>query len=416
MSDLWNGGIIPRREMDLKFLQLLREHVPIPETVLEAIRSDYNPGEEWLHAYAESQFYSFPNEYEDYYENELFNYSGFVDDWITYILEPNVKAEQGIAERSNLTRLTTFFFSDERTVDPVFTFNPDLGQVNHRPDFGNLGFECRGDEKGRYGYRDVIPVVGLEGGSILRFEVINLLKTRITRYGPSEIPPAASERIEQLRASGSPVVRDREITRTVVYGTFPDRGSKIVEFSRMAPGLPPRYIWSAYANDSGQFEVIISSGDPAGVRGFYQVRARGWDGEIVGQWHVELDQNQRRILELIPGERARVVAAEPLDAAKEIASTTAPNLSGLNPNAPNPFNSRTVLSWFLDSPGQVRLEIYNILGQRVRTLVDEVQAPGRHRVSWDARDQGGAPVAAGVYLSRLQYPGGVQTQRLLYLK
>ena len=184
----------------------------------------------------------------------------------------------------------------------------------------------------------------------------------------------------------------------------------------MAPGLPPRYIWSAYANDSGQFEVIISSGDPAGVRGFYQVRARGWDGEIVGQWHVELDQNQRRILELIPGERARVVAAEPLDAAKEIASTTAPNLSGLNPNAPNPFNSRTVLSWFLDSPGQVGLEIYNILGQRVRTLVDEVQAPGRHRVSWDARDQGGAPVAAGVYLSRLQYAGGVQTQRLLYLK
>ena len=64
----------------------------------------------------------------------------------------------------------------------------------------------------------------------------------------------------------------------------------------------------------------------------------------------------------------------------------------------------------------MRLEIFNTLGQRVRTLVDEVQAPGRYQVSWDARGQGGAPVAAGVYLSRLQYPGGVQTQRLLYLK
>ena len=85
-------------------------------------------------------------------------------------------------------------------------------------------------------------------------------------------------------------------------------------------------------------------------------------------------------------------------------------------NAPNPFNSRTVISWFLLSPGPVRLEIYNALGQRVGTLVDEVQAAGRHEVSWNARDQGGARVAAGVYLSRLQYSGGVQTQQVLYLK
>ena len=110
------------------------------------------------------------------------------------------------------------------------------------------------------------------------------------------------------------------------------------------------------------------------------------------------------------------MAVELLDAAKETASAEPADLSRFTPNAPNPFNSRTVLSWFLDSPGPVPLEIYNTLGQRVRTLVDEVQAPGRHRVFWDARDRRGAPVAAGVYLSRLQYPGGVQTQRLLYLK
>ena len=85
-------------------------------------------------------------------------------------------------------------------------------------------------------------------------------------------------------------------------------------------------------------------------------------------------------------------------------------------NAPNPFNGQTVISWFLLSPGPVRLEIYNTLGQRVRTLVDEVQAPGMHQVYWDALGQRGAPVAAGVYLSRLQYPGGVRTQRLLFLK
>ncbi len=66
--------------------------------------------------------------------------------------------------------------------------------------------------------------------------------------------------------------------------------------------------------------------------------------------------------------------------------------------------------------GAVRLEIRNLLGQPIRTLVDQVQAAGSYQVPWDARDQRGATVAAGVYLVRLHYPGGVQTQRLLYLK
>ena len=424
MIDLWHGGITPRSpwdgpstEIDLKYLQLLREHIPIPESVLEEIKRNHN-WREVNYAYAESQFYSFPNEYEDHYENEWFNFSGFVDDWITYIQEPNARAHRAIADRPYLTRLTTFFFSNANTIDPVLVFNPDLGEVNPRPNYGNLGFECKPSESGRYESSDLIPVVGLEGGTILRFGIFNDWYPRITRYGTSEIPPAASERIEQLSASGGPVIiRDREITRTVVKGTIPDRGWMILEFSRTISGRGPRYIWSTVTDLDGQFERVISTGDQAGVSGFYQVRARRWDGEIVGQWHsIPLNPDRRQILELIPGERARVVAVEPLDDAKEIAPTRAPDYSLLYPNTPNPFNIRTVLSWFLNTPGPVRLEIYNTLGQRVRTLVDEVQAPGRHRVSWDARDQRGAPVAAGVYLSQLQYPGGVQTQRLLYLK
>ena len=90
---------------------------------------------------------------------------------------------------------------------------------------------------------------------------------------------------------------------------------------------------------------------------------------------------------------------------------------GLAPNVPNPFNPSTVISYRLATPGAVRLEIYNLLGQSMRTLVDQV--PGRrgfYRVRWDARNRRGVAVAAGVYLVRLHYPGGVQTKRLLYLK
>ena len=99
--------------------------------------------------------------------------------------------------------------------------------------------------------------------------------------------------------------------------------------------------------------------------------------------------------------------------AKVVAASGPP---GLAPNAPNPFNASTLIPYRLAMPGAVRLEIYNLLGQPMRTLVDQVQDAGVYLVPWDARDQRGAAVAAGVYLVRLQYPGGVQTRRLLYLK
>ena len=98
-------------------------------------------------------------------------------------------------------------------------------------------------------------------------------------------------------------------------------------------------------------------------------------------------------------------------AAKAVASA-----SGLAPNAPNPFNSSTQIAYHLSSSGPVQLAVYNVLGQPVRTLVDEFQAAGSYRVRWDARDQQGASLSSGIYIARLSHPGGVQTRRLLYLK
>ncbi len=94
----------------------------------------------------------------------------------------------------------------------------------------------------------------------------------------------------------------------------------------------------------------------------------------------------------------------------------APEPPGLAPNYPNPFNASTVIAYRLSTDGAVRLEIFNILAQRIRTLVDEAQDAGSYQVHWDGRDRRGVIVAAGVYLVHLRYPGGVQTQRLLVLK
>ena len=100
----------------------------------------------------------------------------------------------------------------------------------------------------------------------------------------------------------------------------------------------------------------------------------------------------------------------------DAASPSLPAQTALLANYPNPFNSSTQIAYRLAAPGLVRLDIYNALGQPVRTLVDQFQTAGEYQVPWDARDQQGATVAAGVYLTRLHYPSGMQTRQLLHLK
>ena len=93
-----------------------------------------------------------------------------------------------------------------------------------------------------------------------------------------------------------------------------------------------------------------------------------------------------------------------------------PAASGLEPGFPNPFNAGTRIPYRLAAPGPVRMQIFNLLGQPVRTLVDEFHEAGEYQVHWDARDQRGAVVGAGLYFTRLHHPGGVETRRLLVLR
>lgn len=89
----------------------------------------------------------------------------------------------------------------------------------------------------------------------------------------------------------------------------------------------------------------------------------------------------------------------------------------LYPNAPNPFNSETVLSWLLPRPGAVRLEVFALNGQRLVTLWQGPRQAGYHLLHWDGRDDEGRPLASGVYLFRLATAdGGILTRRLTLLR
>ena len=78
-----------------------------------------------------------------------------------------------------------------------------------------------------------------------------------------------------------------------------------------------------------------------------------------------------------------------------------PKEFGLRQNYPNPFNPATVIEYALPKASQVRIQIYNILGQRVRNLVDEPQEPGYKMIHWDGKDDYGKEVSSGIYFYRI---------------
>ncbi len=77
-----------------------------------------------------------------------------------------------------------------------------------------------------------------------------------------------------------------------------------------------------------------------------------------------------------------------------------PDQFSLGQNVPNPFNPDTKIAYALPEAGFVNVEIYNILGQRVKTLVNEYQDAGNYTVTWNGDDEYGSSVASGVYFYR----------------
>jgi parallel beta-helix repeat protein len=88
----------------------------------------------------------------------------------------------------------------------------------------------------------------------------------------------------------------------------------------------------------------------------------------------------------------------------------------LDKNFPNPFNSSTTISYTLPKEMQAELAIYNLKGQKIRSLVNGNQAKGMHSVVWNGTDDSGKHVSSGIYFSKLITSGKVITSKLIMLK
>ncbi len=85
-------------------------------------------------------------------------------------------------------------------------------------------------------------------------------------------------------------------------------------------------------------------------------------------------------------------------------------------NYPNPFNPITEIRYLLPYVSHVKIEIYNLLGRRIITLVDEYQEAGSRVVRWDGRDGGGNRVESGVYFYRVEAGGYKTTKKMVLLR
>jgi len=101
---------------------------------------------------------------------------------------------------------------------------------------------------------------------------------------------------------------------------------------------------------------------------------------------------------------------------RESAQEPLPQSTEIVGSYPNPFNPTTTIRYALREDGQVTLKIHNILGEEVKTLLNEFQAAGTKSVTWDGTNNLGDQVSSGLYFVRLVAGDVVRTQKLVLTK
>ncbi len=102
--------------------------------------------------------------------------------------------------------------------------------------------------------------------------------------------------------------------------------------------------------------------------------------------------------------------------AKDILNSSFPKISTLQGNYPNPFNPETQIKYTIAESGNVKIEIFNVKGQVVKTLINENKNAGYYTTTWKGDDQTGNKVASGVYFYRLSTPQSSTTRKMLLMK
>jgi hypothetical protein len=166
-------------------------------------------------------------------------------------------------------------------------------------------------------------------------------------------------------------------------------------------------LWRAAStiNDYTQSQVEIELGANT-----TQKLLPAWNGLTDAPMTIQVDEDQDGTYD------HEIMADIVLDVDDTQEEASLPGSYQLSQNYPNPFNPVTTIEYALPKRGRVIVEIFNVLGQRVKTLVDRVESAGSHTVTWDGTNASGRSVSTGVYFYRLQVADYTRTKKMLLLK
>jgi len=112
----------------------------------------------------------------------------------------------------------------------------------------------------------------------------------------------------------------------------------------------------------------------------------------------------------------RVRGSYPLAQSVDDEDLLSPNRFSLSDNYPNPFNPKTTIGYSLEVRSHVSIVVYNLIGQEIRTLVNEIKPAGPHETTWDGINYNGHEVATGVYFYQIRADDFAETRKMLLLK
>jgi len=260
--------------------------------------------------------------------------------------------------------------------------------------------------------------------SVLRFSAAGAFETSYGGWGPSMASISYPTGVAVSTSNDFPnriYLTDSHNHRVVRYYSNTD-GPIVAEKQYVFPLRPWPLISSVDTDADGNVYVANSFTNDIAILNadldqlLFTYGSLGYEpGQFDYPTDIYIDGNEMQICELFAdssGIQSFVIqagqgkrAAEPL-----------PHEFELYQNYPNPFNSSTTFTFDLPEEGYANLVIYNILGQRVRTLFSQMLPAGHHRIIWDSKNQAGDAVSSGIYFSLLNQGEMAKVKKLLLLK
>jgi hypothetical protein len=207
----------------------------------------------------------------------------------------------------------------------------------------------------------------------------------------------------------------------------PDDGTTItVSESNSGDDFP--FIWTAVNDeDNDPVVYVVSATDETGAMSDTSMAVAGWFPTI-GELAAPLLEDSVAVMIY----SWNVYASDPWDSTAsqngprsltiDISGLLAldgiglPEVFALHNNYPNPFNPVTNITYDIPEVAQVTLDIYNVSGQKVRTLAQGQHEPGRYRIQWNATNDYGNPLSSGMYIYRIHAGDFVSVKKLILMK